>query len=238
VQAKAPSSPLPTVGLNRASAPCSTRAVRGRIHDSARARSLRPLTAALPTLSARPARPAALVLLAPTLLILLMSSVLLMTSACVQDAAGAGGATPPADAAAEGVVGAKTPAPAPVLVLAEVSSPDGITVQVLEAKRVTADTVRVRLAFSSKAQGPEAVALFPEGTDPADFCLLTEDGARRLFLLHDSQNHPVIDGSLQPLRPGERRVLEAMFPAPPAAQAGRVTLRLGKLVLPNLALTQ
>jgi hypothetical protein len=109
-------------------------------------------------------------------------------------------------------------------------------VQVVDARRVTADTVRIRLAFISKAPEPQQVPLFAEGTNPADFCLLTEDGARRLFLLRDAQNQPVLDGNLHPLRPGERRILDAMFPAPPA-HSGRVTLRLGKVTLRNLPIT-
>jgi hypothetical protein len=108
---------------------------------------------------------------------------------------------------------------------------------VLDARHATADTVRVRLAFISNAPEPQTVPLFAEGTNPADFCLLTADGARRLFLLRDAQNQPVLDGSLQPLRPGERRVLDLMFPAPPA-RSGSVTLRLGKLTLRNIPITK
>jgi hypothetical protein len=141
-------------------------------------------------------------------------------------------------------------------VLAEARDPDApVVVQVLDARKVTADTVRIRLAFVSKAAQPPpspsepdaqaqapTVPLFAAGTNPADFCLVTADGNRRLFLLRDAQNNPVLDGSLQPLRPGERRVLDAMFPAPPtppgrAGQSDRVTLRLGKLTLRNIPIT-
>jgi hypothetical protein len=125
-----------------------------------------------------------------------------------------------------------------------------VLIQVLDVKHATADTLRVTLAFTSKVAAPEPSQhpepgtrpLFPADADPGDFCLVTADGARRVFLLRDAQNQPVIDGSLQPLRPGERRVLQAMFPAPPGppAQTGpaTVTLRLGKLVLRNLPISQ
>jgi hypothetical protein len=143
--------------------------------------------------------------------------------------------------AASSAVEANAPSPAPVPVLAEASNPDGsVVVQVLEVKRATADTLRVTLAFTSKAAetaSDKRSPLFPADADPGDFCLVTADGARRLFLLRDAQNQPVIDGSLQPLRPGERRVLLAMFPAPPA-QSGPVTLRLGKLALRSLPISQ
>jgi hypothetical protein len=129
-------------------------------------------------------------------------------------------------------------------VLAEARDPDApVVIQVLDARKVTADTVRIRLAFVSKApapepdsQPPQAVPLFAAGTNPADFCLVTADGNRRQFLLRDAQNNPVLDGSLQPLRPGERRVLDAMFPSPPG-QSDRVALHLGKVTLRNIPIT-
>src|SRR5262249_59994797 len=107
-----------------------------------------------------------------------------------------------------------------------------ITVQVLQARRVTADTVRISVAFVSKATPPSpSAALFPDGTDPADFCLTTADGSRRLFLLRDARNQPVLEGSLSPLAPGERRGGRFPFPGPPA-RAGRVPGRLRALTLP------
>jgi hypothetical protein len=177
-----------------------------------------------------------------------------------------GGATTPSGSAAEGGVETNGAVPAPLAVLAEARDPDApVVVQVLDARRATADTVRIRLAFISKVVEPppasqsrpdaqaqtQTVPLFRAGTNPADFCLLTADGNRRLFLLRDAQNNPVLDGSLQPLRPGERRVLDAMFPAPPvhpgqssqssqsgqSDQSDRVTLRLGKLTLRNIPIT-
>jgi hypothetical protein len=183
----------------------------------------------------------------PRSLILLLVPVILASATACTGEAGAGGAAPP-NGAADGVVEAKTPGSAPLPVLAEATTPDAaMTVQVLEAKRATPDTVRVTVAFTGKTapSSPEPSQsslqpLFPADTAPAEFCLITADASRRLFLLRDAQNQPVIDGSLQPLRPGERRVLQLMFPAPPT-QAGRVTtvtLWLGKLALRNLPIPQ
>jgi len=198
--------------------------------------------------------------------VLLAGVILASTTGCAGEA-GAGGAASP-NGAADTVVEAKTSGSAPLPVLAEATTPDAaMTVQVLEAKRATPDTVRITLAFTGKASpsqpsSPSASApapppqpppqqaepepqrqpqpLLPAGTTPADFCLITGDGSRRLFLLRDAQNQPVVDGSLQPLRPGERRVLQLMFPAPPAsAPAARVTvtLWLGKLALRNIPIS-
>jgi hypothetical protein len=189
----------------------------------------------------------------PRILAVLLAAVILASTTGCAGEAGAGGAAPP-NGAADGVVEAKTPGSAPLPVLAEATTPDtAVTVQVLEAKRATPDTVRVTVAFTGKAAPAQAPApspsssepppppqaLFPADTTPAEFCLITTDGSRRLFLLRDAQNQPVVDGSLQPLRPGERRVLQLMFPAPPA-QAGRVTvtLWLGKLALRNLPIAE
>lgn len=214
---------------------------------------------------------------APLLLLCLLALATASTSTCAREAAGSGDAAESAktgdpgrtgDAgrageareaagpaaslhgAASGAVEAKALVPASLSALAEATTADGaVLIQVLEVKHATADTVRVTLAFTSKAAPVAAAAdaaadtgtrpLLPADANLGDFCLVTGDGARRLFLLRDAQNQPVIDGSLQPLKPGERRVLQAMFPAPPgpagaAGQAGRVTLWLGKLPLRNL----
>jgi hypothetical protein len=171
-------------------------------------------------------------------------------------------AAPTAAGASVGAATAAEPKPVPVRVLAESANPGSpLIVQVLEAKRATPDTVRVELAFINKsptqsqdspAQAPpplpllRALAAAPAGVpaggaaagasaeaNPADFCLITADGARRLFLLRDAQDKPVLEGDWRPLRPGERRVVQAMFPAPPAAPTGRVTVSivLGRVLL-------
>lgn len=180
-----------------------------------------------------------------TLLVSVAALTIAGASGCGRDAADVNGV-----ARAEAGAGAAKPAPpkpAAPSVLAEATNPDvPVVVQVLEATRATADTVRIVLAFTVKAPSespkpaapaatstlerePEPVPLLG-GADPADFCLLTPDGGRRLFLLRDAQNKPVLDGGLEPLKPGQRRVVQATFPAPPA-QTGRVTIVLGKVVL-------
>jgi hypothetical protein len=175
---------------------------------------------------------------------------------------------PAAAGAAVGAATAAEPKPVPVRVLAESANPGSpLIVQVLEAKRATPDTVRVELAFINKsptqsqdspAQAPpplpllRALAAAPAGVpaggaaagasaeaNPADFCLITADGARRLFLLRDAQDKPVLEGDWRPLRPGERRVVQAMFPAPPAAPTGRVTVSivLGRVLLRDVPIS-
>ena len=179
------------------------------------------------------------------LLACLTLAVTLTASGCAQEASG----REPAKATTAEAAGveAKGAIPAPLAVLAEARDPDApVVIQVLDARKVTADTVRIRLAFVSKAPVPssepdgqaqaQTVPLFAAGTNPGDFCLVTADGNRRLFLLRDAQNNPVLDGSLQPLRPGERRVLDAMFPSPPG-QSDRVVLHLGKVTLRNIPIT-
>jgi hypothetical protein len=179
-------------------------------------------------------------------------SLAMLATACAREAAGAGDATQESAAAAS--AGAAAPAPTsataspstPALppVLAEATNPGiPLVVQVIEAKRVTPDTVRIALAFTSTSTSAEPLSLLaalsgkPGEANPSDFCLLTADGSRRLFLLRDTQNKPVLDGNWQPLKPGERRVVQAMFPAPPT-QAGRVTLLLGTLVVRNVPISQ
>jgi hypothetical protein len=171
-------------------------------------------------------------------------------SACFRDASADSTAIAEAGPPAAGVV-KPAPKPAAPAVLAEATNPAGpVVVQVLEAKRVTADTIRLTLAVTNKApapapapdstaySAPPAPPVAPFGdANPADFCLLTADGARRLFVLRDAANQPVIDGNLEALKPGDRRVVQVMFPAPPA-QTGRVTLLLGKLALRDLPISQ
>jgi hypothetical protein len=162
----------------------------------------------------------------------LAAMVVVSAASCSRDAAGAGDAPPPAAPVAAAPAGpaagaARESSPT---VLAEATQPGvPLVVQVLEATRATADTVRVALAFTRTSTGPDFLPLFA-GADPADFCMITADGTRRLFLLRDAQNKPVLDGNLEPLKPGERRLLQATFPGPPA-QATRVTILLGKLTL-------
>jgi hypothetical protein len=168
---------------------------------------------------------------AASLAALLLSATLASTSACARDATSA----PEKNGAATGLVEAKPPGPAPNSVLVEAISPTQVLVQVLEARRATADTVRISVAFTNKSAVPaEPVG----GVDPSDFFLMTADRTRRVFLLRDAQNQPVVEGSLKPLQPAERRVVQFAFPAPPPAQTGRVTLRLGPVILPGFPVSQ
>jgi hypothetical protein len=152
------------------------------------------------------------------------------SSACSRDA-GAREA-PPQPAASE----AAAPRPAEPKVLAEATNPGvPMVVQVLDARRATADTVYVAFRVTNTGTGENAASLPPFGDAKAvDFCLITADGARRLFLLRNEKNDPVLDGDHdQPLKPGEHRLFQAAFPAPPAQQ-NRVTMVAGAYVLRNI----
>lgn len=167
------------------------------------------------------------------------------------------------DAAA--VAARKAAAPAPPSVLVEaVSANPPVTVQVLAARRVAPDTLRVELALISRSAAPEAMDLSPlaapravasaagtsavgasavggpaavsNGLSVADLCLLTADGSRRLFALRDAEDKPVGGGDFAPLGPNERRAVWALFPAPPAADR-TVTLLLGSLTLQNVPIS-
>jgi hypothetical protein len=144
---------------------------------------------------------------------------------------------------------------APKAVLAEVVSQAApLTVQVVAAQRVTADTVRVEIALINTSRGPEPLDVVRALTGrqaaaltPADLCLLTADGGRRLFVLRDAANAPLTGGGFEPLQPGERRVVWAMFPSPgpastapasaavpAAAEMPRVNVVLAGIVLRNV----
>lgn len=186
-------------------------------------------------------------------------------------------------AAAGGAV-AESGAPPTVLVEAVNLDPP-VTVQVLSAKRVTPDTLRVELALVSRSAAPEALDLRGLTVAPAsassasaagstsggvssgsggsaatggqagghaaarpaaggarhplgltDLCLVTADGGRRLFALRDDQGKPVGAGDFAPLAPNERRVLWAVFPAPPVADT-QVTLLVGSVTLRNVPIS-
>ena len=177
-----------------------------------------------------------------TLALLVALAAFAAADACSQDVSGAGDGV--------GVATAKPAAPKPAgpaapAVLAEATNPDApVVVQVLDVRRASADTVYVAFAATNTSRGESLEGVRPLGdAKPADFCLITADGVRRLFLLRDPQDRPVLEGDPeQPLKPGERRLFQAQFPAPPAADAGnnganqpvKVTLLLGKLVLRNV----
>jgi hypothetical protein len=185
----------------------------------------------------------------------ILVALLVATTGCARNDA------PPVDASVATAVA--EPKPAPSRALAEATTAAGtLHVAVLQAKR-TQDIVRVELAFiylplagagapptqtSQAPPAPEPLSLLralgaiadaSADANPADFCLLTADGARRLFLMHDAQGKPVLEGDWQrPLRPAERRVLAATFPAPPPPrEALRVTLLLGRLVMRDVPIS-
>lgn len=162
------------------------------------------------------------------------------------DAGAAGGlatanASAASNTAAAGAAGARK-------VLAEVvNQAAGLTVQVVEAQRVTPDTVRVEIALINTSNAPEPVDVARALTGrqaatftAADLCLLTADGSRRLFVLRDAGNAPMTGGGFEPLRPGERRAVWAMFPSPGAASdpaPPRVNVVLGGMVVRNVPIT-
>jgi hypothetical protein len=171
-------------------------------------------------------------------------------AAPVSHAGGAGGvggagavATPGAVAAGSGTDGT-----AAQKVLAEVvNRAAALTVQVVEAQRVTPDTVRIEIALINTSSAPEPldVARVLSGRHaatltPADLCLLTADGSRRLFVLRDAANAPMMGGGFAPLKPGERRVVWAVFPSPSAASdpaTPRVNVVLAGMVLRNVPIS-
>lgn len=132
----------------------------------------------------------------------------------------------------------KASAPPPPSVIAEAESKDPpVTVQVMAARRVTPDTLRVELTFISRASAPEPIDLAAgKGLSVEDLCLLTADGSRRLFALRDAEDKPVGEGSFDPLKPDERRAIWALFPAPPPSDS-HVTLLVGSLMLQNVPIS-
>jgi hypothetical protein len=135
-----------------------------------------------------------------------------------------------ADAAMAAARKAMTPA-APVVLVEVANSNPPVTVQVLAARRVAPDTLRVELTLISRSSAPEALNL-----SAADLCLLTADGSRRLFALRDAEDKPVGGGDFAPLGPNEHRAIWALFPAPPVADT-TVTLIVGALTLPNVPIS-
>ncbi len=80
--------------------------------------------------------------------------------------------------------------------------------------------------------------------NPDDFFLLTV--GVRLYVLHDAEGKPVLEGNWQqPLQPRERRVLAASFPAPRTAPATEpatapdvhVALMLGRFLMKNVPIS-
>lgn len=160
-------------------------------------------------------------------------------SATAPNASGAGAST------AGGRLGAGSDAPK---VLAQVvNQAAALTVQVVEAQRVTPDTVRVELALINTSSAPEPLDVVRVLTGrqaatftPADLCLLTADGSRRVFVLRDAANKPMTGGGFEPLQPGERRAVWAVFPTPSAASdpaTPRVNVVVAGIVLRDVPIS-
>lgn len=131
-----------------------------------------------------------------------------------------------------------TQAPVAPKVLVEVTNQAAaLTVQVLDAQRVTADTLRIEIALINTSRAPEPLDVVAALTGspsasftPEDLCLLTPDGSRRLFVLRDEANAPRAGGGFEPLRAGERRLVWALFPSP-APDASTVSVQVAGTLL-------
>jgi hypothetical protein len=141
---------------------------------------------------------------------------------------------------------AANPAPAkqapvaPKVLVEATNQAAALTVQVLDAQRVTADTLRIEIALINTSRAPEPLDVVAALTGsasasftPEDLCLLTPDGSRRLFVLRDAADKPLSGGGFEPLQPGERRNIWAVFPSP-GADTAKVSLVLASMVLPDV----
>ena len=131
-------------------------------------------------------------------------------------------------------------APTPKVLVEATNQAAALTVQVLDAQRVTADTVRIEIALINTSRAPEPLDVVAALTGsssasftPEDLCLLTPDGSRRLFVLRDAADKPLSGGGFEPLQPGERRNVWAVFPSP-GAETAKVSLVLASMVLPDV----
>jgi hypothetical protein len=149
-----------------------------------------------------------------------------------------GRASEPAAQPAKAAAPAK--APAPKVLVEATNQAAALTVQVLDAQRVTADTLRIEIALVNTSRAPEPLDVVAALTGspaasftPEDLCLLTPDGRRRLFVLRDAADKPLSGGGFEPLQPGERRNVWAVFPSP-GAETTKVSLLLASMVLPDV----
>jgi hypothetical protein len=101
-------------------------------------------------------------------------------------------------------------------------------VQVLDARRIAPDTVRLDLALVNRlpvtAGVPEADGLHTAMSALEGMSLVSHEGHRRVFPLRDTAGRMVWSGVEAP-PPGERRQLWVCFPAP-AGERPRVALVL------------
>jgi hypothetical protein len=132
---------------------------------------------------------------------------------------------------------------APKVLVEATNQAAALTVQVLDAQRVTADTVRIEIALINTSRAPEPLDVVAALTGspsasftPEDLCLLTPDGSRRLFVLRDDADKPLAGGGFEPLQPGERRNVWAVFPSP-GGETAKVSLVLASMVLPDVPIS-
>ena len=97
-----------------------------------------------------------------------------------------------------------------------------LSVEVLEARRVSATRLTLTLAFINGSRAAEQVTFgsnFAEA--PADLdtiagiYLVDPGAARRYYVLRDRENRALCSSEIPAVVPGERRVLTVSFPAPP-----------------------
>ena len=164
---------------------------------------------------------------------LLLLIPLILVAACGRSPEPAAPAAKPAPAAAPKVA-------TPKVLVEATNQAAALTVQVLDAQRVTADTLRIEIALINTSRAPEPLDVVAALTGspsasftPEDLCLLTPDGKRRLFVLRDAADKPLTGGGFEPLQPGERRNVWAVFPSP-GAQTAKVNLVLASMVLPDV----
>jgi len=117
-------------------------------------------------------------------------------------------------------------------VLAEaVSQRVPLRVQILDARHVAPDTVRLEMALSNRASvdgpAPDPAALRDAIDAMRGISLVDADGHRRMFPLRDLAGQMVWSG-LETPGPGQRQAFWVAFPAPPGEKP-RVTV-----VLPGL----
>ncbi len=157
-----------------------------------------------------------------------------------------GGSTPDSTPAPAAAAVAPVPPPkvSPPAALAEAANSEKtVAVQILAAKRVAPDTLRLELALINTADGQASfdIARILPNANGAEasldrLCLLSADGSRRIFVLRDADGKALQGGSLEPLRPAERRIVWALFPAPPS-ESSQLTVLLGDMVFKDVPIS-
>ena len=123
---------------------------------------------------------------------------------------------------------ARAAAPLPALARARAEWP-GLTIEVVQARR-TGGVLLIQMRFANTSQQRfefgNRFAADPADRDTlADATLLEPSGLRKYFILRDRDNRPACSADITPLQPGEQRLLDVRFPAPPEGTS-RITIRL------------